>query len=65
MKYQYKLKTFHFNIGPEHVLFRARNYENALKQLDNYVKRLAIPPFVIMYLGYSYGVFGKIHHNEK
>lgn len=65
MSYQYKLKIFHFIIGQEHILFRARNYENARKQLDNSVKRFAIPPVKIQYLGYSYGVFGTIHRNEK
>ncbi len=66
MSYQYKLKTFHFIIGQDHMLFRARNYENARKQLLSYMGKLQFGfAMEAQYLGYSYGVFGKIHRGEK
>ena len=54
--------TYHFKIGQDHVLFRAKSYQNALVKAK---KEASSNPLPLEYIGFSYGTFGKLYFSNK
>lgn len=54
--------TYHFKIGQDHLLFRAKSYQNAKIKAK---KEACAKNLHLEYIGFSYGTFGKLYFTSK